>query len=131
MQGQSKPLTRELLLSKCKIDKLSSLKNINLWGNDLEDLSLIAQELPNVEIVSLSLNRISSLKDFQGCSKLAELYLRKNNIADLSEVHYLTKLPLLKVLWLSHNPCAEHPFYRQYVIKMLPGLVKLDNTEIT
>ena len=102
-----------------------------MWGNELEDLSLIASELPNVEIVSLSLNRISALKDFQGCTKLAELYLRKNNIADLSEVQYLTKLPHLKVLWLSHNPCAEHPYYRQYVIKMLPGLSKLDNAEIT
>jgi hypothetical protein len=49
----------------------------------------------------------------------------------LSEVQYLTKLPHLKVLWLSHNPCAEHPYYRQYVIKMLPGLSKLDNAEIT
>jgi Leucine-rich repeat (LRR) protein len=64
MQGPTKALTKELLLSKCKTDKLSSIKNVNLWGNDLEDLSLIALELPNVEIVSLSLNRISSLKDF-------------------------------------------------------------------
>ena len=53
-----------MLLSKCKTDKLSSLTNVNLWGNDIEDLSLIAQELPNVEIVSLSLNKISTLKDF-------------------------------------------------------------------
>ena len=65
MQGSHpKALTREMLLSKCKTDKLSSLTNVNLWGNDIEDLSLIAQELPNVEIVSLSLNKISTLKDF-------------------------------------------------------------------
>jgi cilla- and flagella-associated protein len=57
-------LTRELLLSKCKTDKLSSIKNVNLWGNELEDLSMLAQELPNVEIVSLSLNKISTLRDF-------------------------------------------------------------------
>jgi len=43
----------------------------------------------------------------------------------------LSKLPHLKVLWLSHNPCADHHFYRQYVIKALPSLSKLDNTEIT
>jgi cilla- and flagella-associated protein len=53
-----------MLLSKSKTDKLSSITNVNLWGNDLEDLSIIAQELPNVEIVSLSLNRITTLKDF-------------------------------------------------------------------
>jgi len=65
----TKPLTRELLLQKCKNDKLSQIKNVNLWGNDLDDLSLMA-ELPNVEIVSLSLNKIQCLKDFATCSKL-------------------------------------------------------------
>jgi hypothetical protein len=42
MLGPTKALTKELLLSKCKTDKLSSIKNVNLWGNDLEDLSMIA-----------------------------------------------------------------------------------------
>jgi Leucine-rich repeat (LRR) protein len=71
MQSSSKgALTRDLLLSKCKTDKLSSIKNVNLWGNDIEDLSMLATELPNVEIVSLSLNKISTLRDFQYCTKL-------------------------------------------------------------
>ena len=56
-------LTSELLLSKCKTDKLSTIKNVNLWGNDLDDLSILA-ELPNVEIVSLSLNKIKTLRYF-------------------------------------------------------------------
>jgi Leucine-rich repeat (LRR) protein len=88
-------------------------------------------ELPNVKIVSLSLNKIASLRDFAVCGKLTELYLRKNAVHDLTEVQYLQKLPSLRVLWLSNNPCADHPYYRQYVIKMLPGLVKLDNADIT
>lgn len=77
-----KSLTPELLLQKCKTDKLSSIKNLNLWGNDLEDISLIA-EMPNIEICSLSLNKIVSLKDFSSCKKLTELYLRKNLVSDL------------------------------------------------
>ena len=40
--------------------------------------------MPNLEIVSLSVNKIHSLKDFVYCSKLQELYLRKNNIKDLT-----------------------------------------------
>ena len=58
-----KTLTPELIQSKCKTDKLSSIKNLNLWGNDLEDISIISQ-MPNIEICSLSLNKINSLKDF-------------------------------------------------------------------
>ena len=126
----TKPLTKELIVMKCKSDKLSQIKNVNLWGNDLDDLSVLA-ELPAVEIVSLSLNKITSLRDFAHCPRLAELYLRKNLIADLTEVNYLVRLPYLKVLWLSHNPCAEHKFYRQYIIKTLPNLIKLDNAEVS
>lgn len=44
---------------------------------------------------------------------------------------YLSNLPSLRVLWLSHNPCADHQYYRPFVIKTLPSLVKLDNNEIT
>ena len=126
----SKPLTKELIVMKCKSDKLHSIKNVNLWGNDIDDVSVLS-ELPSVEIVSLSLNKISSLKDFSRCPKLSEIYLRKNCVSDLKEVLYLAKLPHLKVLWLSQNPCADHPYYRQFVVKTLPKLVKLDNAEIT
>ncbi len=126
----NKPLTKELIVMKCKTDKLNAIPNLNLWGNDLEDVSILS-EMNNVEIVSLSLNQISSLKDFSYCQKLRELYLRKNNISDLTEVRHLAHLPNLKVLWLSNNPCADQPHYRQYVIKMLPNLYKLDNLEIS
>jgi Leucine-rich repeat (LRR) protein len=84
-----KTLTPELINQKCKTDKIYSIKNLNLWGNDLEDISII-QEMPNIEICSLSLNKIISLKDFSTCKKLTELYLRKNLISELQEVKYLT-----------------------------------------
>ena len=41
--------------------------------------------MPNVEIVSLSVNSICSLREFGNCKKLKELYLRKNNVTDLTE----------------------------------------------
>lgn len=106
-----KTLTPELIQLKCKTDKLQSIKNLNLWGNDLEDISLI-KDMPNVEICSLSLNKISTLKDFQTCKKLKELYLRKNLVQDLLEIKYLTMCPSLKVVWLWDNPIALHPLYR-------------------
>ena len=83
-----KTLTPELLLQKCKTDKLSSIKNLNLWGNDLDDLSILNQ-MNALEVLSLSLNKISTLKDVKTCYNLQELYLRKNEIADLEEVYYL------------------------------------------
>jgi len=85
----------------------------------------------NIEICSLSLNKIASLKDFTSSEKLTELYLRKNCISDLSEINYLIYCPNLKVLWLWDNPIADHAFYRQYIIKMLPNLIKLDNAAVS
>ena len=85
----------------------------------------------NVEVLSLSVNKIGTLQDFAYCTKLTELYLRKNSIADLREVNYLANLKYLRVLWLWDNPCSDHPLYRPFIIKMIPNLVKLDNTAIT
>lgn len=59
--------------------------------------------------------------------RLKELYLRKNSINDISEIGFLKKLPKLRVLWLSDNPCADNPNYRNTVLKNLPKLIRLDN----
>lgn len=87
----------------------------------------MVKDLPALEICSLSLNKISSLKYFIFSHNLTELYLRKNCISDIFEVRNLKNCQKLKVLWLWDNPIAQHPYYRQFIIKTLPGLAKLDN----
>jgi hypothetical protein len=34
-------LTENLVLSRAKAEKLSSVKNLNLWGNDLTDVRFV------------------------------------------------------------------------------------------
>lgn len=126
----SKPLTEDLILMRTKVGNLELIKNLNLWGNEIDDVSIL-KEMPNIEVLSLSVNRISTLKPFQYCRKMTELYLRKNLITDLSELRYLQNLPSLKVLWLWENPCADSSNYREKVLSMLPNLVKLDNQAVT
>ena len=77
------------------------------------------------------MNKIKSLRDFATCKRLTELYLRKNSIAELSEIKYLAQCPNLKVLWLWDNPISTHPLYRQFIVKTLPNLVKLDNQAVS
>eukprot|EP00347_Sterkiella_histriomuscorum_P018621 403344821 len=62
---------------------------------------------------------------------MSELYLRKNLISDLMEVKYLNLCSSLRVLWLSENPVSQHPLYRKFVIKMIPNLTKLDDSNIS
>lgn len=60
-----------------------------------------------VSVSDFSVNKIRSLEDFQHCRNLMELFVRKNEIADLSQILYLQNLPKLKNLWLEENPCAS------------------------
>eukprot|EP00198_Chlamydomonas_reinhardtii_P003479 XP_001692815.1 predicted protein [Chlamydomonas reinhardtii] len=122
-------LTEQIIKGKTKLDKLEEVKNLNLWGQDLDDCAVLAK-LPNLEVLSLSVNRLASLKDFRHCAKLQELYLRKNDVKDLHEIQHLAGLQHLRVLWLSDNPCADHPNYKQFVARTLPQLHKLDNDDI-
>jgi len=81
----------------------------------------------NTCFLLFSVNRISTLREFKYCLTLKDLYLRKNCIADLSELVHLQELPNLRVLWLAENPCACSPDYRNTVLRYLPNLLKLDN----
>merc|ERR1712169_40766 len=128
--NMGKALAQDLVLLRSKCDKLASVKNLNLWGSDIDDVRIL-REMPNVEVLSLSVNKITSLKEFAHCTKLTELYLRKNAVSELTEVKYLQSLSNLRVLWLWDNPCAENANYREYIIRTLPFLQKLDNTAIT
>ncbi|XP_062439129.1 cilia- and flagella-associated protein 410 isoform X1 [Rhea pennata] len=93
----------------------------------------ICRDLPNIEVITFSVNSISDLEPLNQCQNLSELYLRKNNIASLSELFYLKNLPRLRVLWLSENPCCgpDPHRYRMTVLRNLPHLQKLDNQAVT
>ncbi len=143
------PLTEQMIRGKTRLDRMdevsceehqqrrrmqtivcAQVKNLNLWGQELNVVEVVSR-LTNVEVLSLSVNQITTLRDFRHCLRLQELYLRKNEIADVSELQYLMPLKELKILWLSDNPCSEHPYYRQLAIKVLPSLERLDNIEVT
>jgi hypothetical protein len=123
-------LTEEMILAKTRCSSIEKVRNLNMYGSDIGDVSILKQ-MKNLETLSLSANRIASLYDFSGCSKLQELYLRQNHVADLHQVHALRGLKYLHTLWLEENPCTSAKDYRSFVIFMLPRLCKLDNMEIS
>ena len=123
-------LTEKLVLEKTKCTSLYGVRNINLWGSSLDDVDVV-QRMPNLESLSLSVNRLASLRVFARCPNLVDLHLRKNDIADLDEVRFLVGLDRLRTLWLCDNPCALEPNYRMRVIAMLPSLLVLDGDEVT
>lgn len=42
-----------MILSKYKTDKISTIKNLNLYGNEIDSVAVL-KEMPNLEVVSLS-----------------------------------------------------------------------------
>ena len=126
----SKKLTIDFLMLKSKTDRLSSIRNLNLWGCDLSDISIIS-ELSNLEVLCLTVNLISDLQPLSSLRNLSELYLRKNNVSDPSQLFALSKLPKLRSLILAENPISQIPIYRALVVKLVPTLYKLDDTAVS
>ena len=123
-------LTEKLVLEKTKCSSLYGVRNVNLWGCSLTDVDVVAR-MPNLESLSLSVNKLASLRVFARCANLVDLHLRKNDIADLDEVRFLVGLERMRTLWLCDDPCALEPNYRMRVIAMLPSLLVLDGDEVT
>ncbi|XP_054105040.1 cilia- and flagella-associated protein 410 isoform X2 [Callithrix jacchus] len=125
-------LTRKMVLTRAKASELHSVRKLNCWGSRLTDIS-ICREMPSLEVITLSVNSISTLEPVSRCQRLSELYLRRNRIPSLAELFYLKGLPRLRVLWLAENPCcgtSPHR-YRMTVLRTLPRLQKLDNQAVT
>ncbi|CAD8047259.1 unnamed protein product [Paramecium sonneborni] len=126
----TKILTKQLIIQKAKTDIIENIKSINLWGNDLEEISFI-KELINLELAQLASNKINTLIDIVKCSHLKDLNLRNNMISNLEELPLLKLLPNLKSLTLFDNPISKNPKYRYKILKYAVQLEKLDDIIIS
>jgi hypothetical protein len=85
--------THKVLADLASILPITPYNAVNLWGQDLSDVSILAM-MPNVEVLSLSVNHIPSLRDFRHCVKLqVSLQLGKTCRVDAIlgvEVHCVT-----------------------------------------
>uniref|UniRef100_A0A0K0F739 Protein C21orf2 (inferred by orthology to a human protein) n=1 Tax=Strongyloides venezuelensis TaxID=75913 RepID=A0A0K0F739_STRVS len=118
-------LTSAIIYSRtrCSTD---TVKKINLWGCEIDDIS-ICKEMVNIQVLSLSRNKIKTCEPLQHCKNLEELYLRGNEIEDFHEFDWLKDLKKLKVLWIDENPCTKNIDYRKAIVKLIPTLTKLDD----
>ncbi|VDN01421.1 unnamed protein product [Thelazia callipaeda] len=118
-------LTESIVYSRTKFTA-ESVRKLNLWGCDIDDINLCS-EMVNLQILSLSMNKVKCLKALKNCARLEELYLRKNEISNLNELEHLKDLKSLKILWIDGNPCTADNMHRAKVLKILPGLTRLDD----
>ncbi|KHN76195.1 Uncharacterized protein F09G8.5 [Toxocara canis] len=122
-------LTESIVYSRTKA-AVDVVKKLNLWGCDIDDIELCAR-MSNLQVLSLSMNKVSCLGPLKHCVRLEELYLRRNAITSLSELEHLRNLKHLRTLWIDENPCTINNAYRSKVLKILPNLTKLDDKPVT
>lgn len=87
--------------------------------------------MPQLKVLSLAVNKISSLSAFSKLYNLRELYLRQNLVSDPAELRQLVGLDNLRVLWLAANPIASLSNYRHLVLRCVPTLDKLDEQDVS
>jgi len=100
---------------------------IDLCDNDLIKISNIPL-LKRLKTLLLANNRITRIADdaFDDVPNLLSLILTNNNIERLSDLAPLKKAKNLERLSLIGNPLTSRPYYRLYVIILLPKLRYLD-----
>jgi len=100
---------------------------IDLCDNDLIKISNIPL-LKRLKTLLLANNRIVRIADdaFDCLPNLSSLVLTNNSIERLSDLEALRKATKLERLALVGNPLAGRPYYRQYVISLVPKLRYLD-----
>jgi len=122
-------LTKEEIEKKYPGKKLEDIKILNFYGDDFSNVDIISK-MNSLEVISLSQNKISSLKPFQNLKHLKELILRNNNIENVNELDNLKDCNKLKSLWLEKNPVCKKDDYKKHIIEILPNLKKLDNINL-
>lgn len=123
-------LTDGMVMRATKVSNIEEVEKVYFYHENLSDIAIV-EYMMNLEIAYFTGNKIRTLKPFAKCSKLRELYIRYNQISTFEELNYLKELKNLRVLWMMNNPVAEQPNYREFIIKCLPQLTKLDDIEIS
>lgn len=100
------------------------LKILYLQNNVIERLENL-NKLKELEYLNVALNNISKIENIEGCESLKKLDLTVNFVdaEDLEDsVKCLSKLPNIKEIYFTGNPCEDWPGCRDYVIAQVDTL---------
>ncbi|XP_075408887.1 leucine-rich repeat-containing G-protein coupled receptor 5 isoform X1 [Tenrec ecaudatus] len=101
----------------------ASLESLTLTGAQISSLpQTVCNQLPNLQMLDLSYNRLEDLPSFSVCQKLQKIDLRHNDISEI-RVDAFQQLPNLRTLNLAWNKIAT---IHSNAFSTLPSLMKLD-----
>ncbi|KAG7233845.1 hypothetical protein INR49_006522, partial [Caranx melampygus] len=101
-----------------------------LRGNQLERIEGLENQR-SLQVLDLSLNRITSLSGLQNLHLVGSINLEKNLITEIQECKHIHDLLLLRDLNLLGNPVQEQQDYRLSVVFLLQHLTVLDQEKVS
>ena len=122
----SKKLTLDLIFSKINNNDPKNIRILNIWGNQLSDISILSS-FPFLEKINLNSNQIEDLSALKNLTNIRELYLKENQIKDWNQIEYLKNNKKLEKLNLINNPICNSVNYFQKILDILPQLKEIDN----
>ena len=115
----------ELIGDVCRNLQILLLQNNKI--RRIENLST----LKKLKYLNLAINRIAKLENLASLESLEKLDLTANYIHNYLDFATLGHLTRLTELYVVGNPLTTYPYWREYLITVLPHLEKLDGHEIT
>lgn len=88
----------------------------------------IERNYPNLTVLDLSRNQITTTKSFINLLSLEELWISGNQISDFKEIEPLHTLgQTLQTIYLEYNPIQSlDPLYRKKIHEIIPSLQQID-----
>ena len=126
-------------------NRLTKIENLTTQQETLEELFLahngiddegctwLAQtSFPNLNVLDLSKNRLTSTAQFSHLEGLEELWLSSNQIETFDAIIPLKEAPNLRIetIYLEYNPIASEFEYRKRLAEWVPSLTQIDATLI-
>jgi len=109
IKSKNKDRPNEINTINYRIDSLSKLSTLRLYGLEVSDISFL-EKLTGLQTLYLSLNEISDISFLEKLKGLQILCLISNKISDIS---FLENLTGLETLSLSTNPISDISFLRK------------------
>jgi len=127
-------------------NRLTDIENLTAVADTLEELYLadnaitaegaskengLALQFPQLSVLDLSKNRLTTTKPFAHLKALDELWLSSNKIATFEDVQPVAALSSLDTIYLEYNPVQQDPLYRKRLAEIITSLKQIDATMIT
>ena len=125
-------ILRENYFSKIEsLHHMNELNYLDVSCNKIDNVDKICLgELPSLQIFICDDNIIKNINGLTKFESIKFLSCQNNKINDINCLDRLSSLKKLKEILLKGNPICKNYYYRENLIKLIPNLIKIDNSTI-